>query len=71
MRELPLAGRLYVGAVIVVGLTLLAVCLPMATFRQPEVFMALGWRTSLTRGALVVQRDSMREARDHYGNAAP
>jgi hypothetical protein len=38
----------------------------------PELFMALGWRTSMTRGALVVERDSMREARAlHFGNGAP
>ena len=38
----------------------------------PELFMALGWRTSMTRGALVVERDLMREARDlHFGNGAP
>ncbi len=54
MRELPLAGRLYVGAVIVIGLSLLAVCLPMATFRQPEVFIALFALSSLT-AALKVQ----------------
>jgi len=54
MRELPWAGRLYVGAVIVIGLSLLAVCLPMATFRQPEVFIALFALSSLT-AALKVQ----------------
>jgi hypothetical protein len=39
----------------------------------PELLMALGWRTSLTRGALVVERDTMREARlAHFGgNGAP
>ena len=38
----------------------------------PELLMALGWRVSVTRGALVVERDSMREARaSHIGNAAP
>ena len=38
----------------------------------PELFMALGWRTSMTRSALVVERDSMREARAlHFGNGAP
>ena len=39
----------------------------------PEVLMAFGWRVSLTRGALVVERDSSREARSlHFGgNGAP
>ena len=38
----------------------------------PELLMALGWRVSMTRGALVVERDSMREARAlHLGNGAP
>ena len=48
MRELPAAGRLYVGAVIVIGLALLAVWLPLATLRQPEVFVALFALSSLT-----------------------
>ena len=39
----------------------------------PELLMAFGWRVSLTRGALVVERDSSREARSLYfgGNGAP
>jgi hypothetical protein len=38
----------------------------------PELFMALGWRVGMTRGALVAERDSMRDARaTHFGNAAP
>jgi hypothetical protein len=39
----------------------------------PELLMALGWRTSLTRSALMVERDTMREARGTggVGNAAP
>jgi len=38
----------------------------------PELFMAFGWRVSMTRGALVVERDSMREARSmQFGNGAP
>jgi hypothetical protein len=39
----------------------------------PELLMALGWRTSLTRGALVVERDAMREARllSFGGHGAP
>ena len=32
-------------------------------FGWPEVFMALGWRSSQTRQALVSERDEMREAR--------
>ena len=37
----------------------------------PELLMALGWRVSQTRGALVVERDSMREARNlHFSNGA-
>ena len=43
-----------------------------AAFGWPELFMALGWRVGITRGALIVERDTMREARgDHVGNAAP
>jgi diguanylate cyclase (GGDEF)-like protein/putative nucleotidyltransferase with HDIG domain len=41
MAELPRAARVYVGAVIAVGLTLLVVCLPRATFEQPLLFVAL------------------------------
>ena len=38
----------------------------------PELLMALGWRVGVTRGALIVERDSAREARAaHIGNAAP
>jgi hypothetical protein len=39
-------------------------------FGWPELLMALGWRVGLTREALVVERESMREARDRHGNAA-
>ena len=36
----------------------------------PELLMALGWRVSLTRGALVVERASSREARAlHVGGS--
>src|SRR4029078_6189019 len=41
MSELPRPARLYVGAVIATGLTLLLVCLPEAKFAQPVVFVAL------------------------------
>ena len=41
MQELPRPARLYVSAVIVVGLTLLVVRLPDATFAQPLLFVAL------------------------------
>jgi diguanylate cyclase (GGDEF)-like protein/putative nucleotidyltransferase with HDIG domain len=54
MRELPLAGRWYVGAIIAIGLTLLGVCLPHATFAKPVVFVALLLLSSLT-AALKVQ----------------
>jgi hypothetical protein len=40
-------------------------------FGWPELLMALGWRVSVTRVALVVERESMRDARTYYGNAAP
>jgi diguanylate cyclase (GGDEF)-like protein/putative nucleotidyltransferase with HDIG domain len=41
MSELPRPARLYVGAVIATGLTLLLVCLPEAKFTQPLLFVAL------------------------------
>ena len=41
MQDLPRPARLYVSAVIVVGLTLLVVRLPDATFAQPLLFIAL------------------------------
>jgi len=41
MQELPRPARLYVSAVIVVGLTLLLVKLPDAAFAQPLLFIAL------------------------------
>ena len=47
MRELPLPARLYVGAVIAIGLTLLAVRLPL-TFEQPVLFVALLVLSSMT-----------------------
>ncbi len=34
-------------------------------FGWPEVFMALGWRSSQTRLALIEERNDMREARSH------
>src|SRR5471032_2817119 len=41
MTQLPKAARLYVSGVIVIGLALLALCLPLATFKQPILFLAL------------------------------
>ena len=54
MSELPRSARFYVGAVIAIGLTLMAVCLPAATFAQPGLFVALLVLSSLT-AALKVQ----------------
>ena len=33
-------------------------------FGWPELFMALGWRTSTVRGALVTERDNFRDDRE-------
>jgi diguanylate cyclase (GGDEF)-like protein/putative nucleotidyltransferase with HDIG domain len=41
MSQLPKWARLYVAAVIVSGLALMAVCLPLASFHQPILFLAL------------------------------
>jgi diguanylate cyclase (GGDEF)-like protein/putative nucleotidyltransferase with HDIG domain len=41
MAQLPLPARLFVAAVIAVGLTLMVLRLPDATFRQPVLFVAL------------------------------
>ena len=41
MAQLPPAARAYVTAVIVCGLALMAVCLPIASFHQPLLFVAL------------------------------
>ena len=41
MQDLPRPARLYVSAIIVAGLTLLAMRLPDATFAQPLLFIAL------------------------------
>src|SRR5882724_11057322 len=41
MNQLPRVARLYVTAVITVGVILLLVCLPEATFNQPVLFLAL------------------------------
>ena len=41
MNQLPRAARLFVTAVIAIGLALLAVCLPAAKFDQPVLFLAL------------------------------
>jgi len=48
MSELPRPARLYVGAVIAVGLTLMAVHLPDARFAQPVLFLALLVLASMT-----------------------
>src|SRR2546428_4676878 len=41
MSQLPTAARLYVTSVIVIGLVLLVVFVPEATFDQPLLFVAL------------------------------
>jgi diguanylate cyclase (GGDEF)-like protein/putative nucleotidyltransferase with HDIG domain len=41
MNQLPRAAHHYVAAVIAIGVTLFAVCLPKATFDQPLLFLAL------------------------------
>jgi len=41
MSQLPKAARLYVSAVIACGLALMVVCLPLASFHQPVLFVAL------------------------------
>src|SRR6267378_2369140 len=41
MSQLPTAARLYVTSVIVIGLALLVVFVPEATFSQPLLFAAL------------------------------
>jgi hydrogenase/urease accessory protein HupE len=48
MSELPRTARVYVGGVIAIGLTLMAVRLPDATFAQPLLFIALLVLSSLT-----------------------
>ena len=48
MSELPRPARFYVGAVIAIGLTLMAVRLPDATFAQPVLFVALLVLSSMT-----------------------
>jgi diguanylate cyclase (GGDEF)-like protein/putative nucleotidyltransferase with HDIG domain len=54
MERLRLAARVYVAAVVVVGLLLLVVCLPEARFERPLLFFALLALSSLT-AALKVQ----------------
>ena len=41
MGQLPIVARLYVGAVIFAGLSLLVACLPGVHFDQPLVFAIL------------------------------
>ena len=48
MNELPRPARFYVGAVIAIGLTLMVVRLPDATFAQPVLFVALLVLSSVT-----------------------
>ena len=48
MTELPRPARLYVAAVIAVGVTLLGVQLPRAMFAQPVLFLALLLLSSMT-----------------------
>jgi hypothetical protein len=46
--QLPRPARLYVGAVIVIGLTLMLARLPDVTFAQPVLFVALLVLSSMT-----------------------
>ena len=48
MRELPRPALLYVGAIIAIGLALMAVRLPDITFAQPVLFIALLVLSSMT-----------------------
>ena len=48
MRALPRAARFYVGAVIAIGLVLMIVRLPDATFAQPMLFAGLLLLSSMT-----------------------
>ena len=48
MGELPRPARLYVGGVIAIGLTLMMLRLPDATFAQPVLFIALLVLSSMT-----------------------
>jgi diguanylate cyclase (GGDEF)-like protein/putative nucleotidyltransferase with HDIG domain len=48
MGELPRPARLYVGGVIAIGLTLMLLRLPDATFAQPVLFVALLVLSSMT-----------------------
>lgn len=48
MKELPLPARIYVGAVIAIGLTLMLVRLPDAKFAEPVLFVALLVLSSMT-----------------------
>jgi putative nucleotidyltransferase with HDIG domain len=48
MGELPRLARLYVGGVIAIGLTLMLLRLPDATFAQPVLFVALLILSSMT-----------------------
>ena len=48
MAPLPRAARIYVTAVIVLGVALFAFCLPLARFHQPILFLALLLISSLS-----------------------
>jgi hypothetical protein len=48
MKQLPRSARVYVVAVIVIGLALMALKLPEATFAQPLLFIALLLLSSIT-----------------------
>src|SRR5712691_9468183 len=53
MAQLPRPARLYVAAVIAVGLTLMVLRLPDVTFRQPGLFAALLLLSSMSAGLKV------------------
>jgi diguanylate cyclase (GGDEF)-like protein/putative nucleotidyltransferase with HDIG domain len=53
MKHLPQPARLYVAGVIAAGAILIAVNLPLATFRQPALFFVLLALSSLTSGLKV------------------
>jgi hypothetical protein len=48
MSQLPIAARIYVISVIVIGIALLVVSVPQATFEQPLLFVALLAMSSAT-----------------------
>jgi diguanylate cyclase (GGDEF)-like protein/putative nucleotidyltransferase with HDIG domain len=54
MKELPVAARVYVTAVIAVGLALFLVCLPQVRFDQPLLFAGLFILSSLSTALKVL-----------------